>query len=64
MHPRFGADASHPHDVAVLRFPEAPFEDVTPVELPRAGMLERSICATGRSGSCLCATRSGNASRS
>ena len=31
--------------MAVLRFPEAPFEDVTPVELPRADMLERTPSA-------------------
>lgn len=39
MHPNFGEGHWQANDVAVLRFPEGTFEDVTPVELP----LEREL---------------------
>ena len=41
IHPRFGGDELRTHDVGVLVFPPSTFKDVTPVELPRADMLER-----------------------
>ena len=41
IHPRFGGDELRTHDVGVLVFAPETFKDVRPVELPRAGMLER-----------------------
>ena len=41
LHPKFGGDELRTHDVGVLVFPPDTFKDVRPVELPRAGMLER-----------------------
>lgn len=41
MHPRFGEGHQRSNDVAVLRFPEGTFADVTPADLPR----ERELAA-------------------
>lgn len=40
MHPRFGEGHPQVNDVAVLRFPEGTFADVTPVDLPRERELD------------------------
>lgn len=40
MHPRFGEGHQRANDVAVLRFPEGTFADVTPADLPRERELD------------------------
>jgi hypothetical protein len=40
-HPKFGGFEARTHDVAVLLFAPKTFAGVTPVELPRAGQLDR-----------------------
>ena len=41
VHPRFGGPERLTHDVAVVLFPAGTFAGVTPVRLPRAGLLDR-----------------------
>jgi hypothetical protein len=40
VHPDFGGGSSRENDLAVLLFPEGTFDQVTPIELPTAGLLD------------------------